>query len=90
VVDEEALIRALRQGQIAGAALDVFEGEPAVRSELLELPQALLIPHLGSATVETRRRMAELACFAAAEVLEGGIPVNCLNPAVFHDRPAEG
>ena len=61
VVDEAALARALREGWIAGAGVDVFEDEPAVHPELLDAPNAVLLPHLGSATWRTRRRMAELA-----------------------------
>jgi glyoxylate reductase len=61
IVDEAALVRALREGSIAAAALDVFEREPALEPGLAELPNVLLCPHLGSATVKTRDRMAELA-----------------------------
>lgn len=61
VVDEAALVEALEQGVIAGAALDVFEDEPRVPARLLALPQVVLAPHVGSATAATRRAMAELA-----------------------------
>jgi glyoxylate reductase len=61
VVDEEALVKALRGGEIAAAGLDVFEHEPRVHPGLLELENVVLVPHLGSATVETRTAMAELA-----------------------------
>ena len=61
VVDEIALIAALRTGVIAGVGLDVFEGEPSVRPELLELSNAVLFPHIGSATDETRTAMGMLA-----------------------------
>ncbi|MEQ8762445.1 MAG: D-glycerate dehydrogenase [Planctomycetota bacterium] len=61
VVDEKALVRALQSKALAGAALDVFEREPEVEGELLALPQVTLAPHLGSATLETRSRMSELA-----------------------------
>ena len=61
VVDEIALVAALRSSAIAGAGLDVFEGEPAVRPELMELPNAVLLPHIGSATHETRTAMGMLA-----------------------------
>jgi len=71
VVDEEALATALQQGKIAGAGLDVFEKEPTVHQALIELDNAVLIPHLGSATVETRTAMANLAVTNALAVLSG-------------------
>jgi len=75
VVDEAALARALRDGVIAGAGLDVFEREPEVHPELVGLDNVVLIPHLGSATVETRTAMAELAAANAVAVLAGRDPV---------------
>ena len=71
VVDEEALATALQQGKIAGAGLDVFEKEPIVHQALIGLDNAVLIPHLGSATVETRTAMANLAVTNALAVLSG-------------------
>ena len=71
VVDEAALVEALRSGQIAGAGLDVFEDEPQVHQGLLECENAVLVPHLGSATVETRTAMATLAADNAVSVLAG-------------------
>lgn len=71
VVDEEALATALQQGKIAGAGLDVFEKEPTVQQALIGLDNAVLIPHLGSATVETRTAMANLAVTNALAVLSG-------------------
>ena len=71
VVDEEALATALQQGKIAGAGLDVFEKEPTVHQALIGLDNAVLIPHLGSATVETRTAMANLAATNALAVLSG-------------------
>jgi lactate dehydrogenase-like 2-hydroxyacid dehydrogenase len=61
VVDEAALIEALEQGVIGGAALDVFESEPRVPQRLKDLPQVVLTPHVGSATHQTRQAMADLA-----------------------------
>ena len=75
VVDEAALAWALRERLIAGAALDVYEREPAVERELLALEQVVLAPHLGSATRDTRTAMAELAAANAAAVLGGQPPI---------------
>jgi lactate dehydrogenase-like 2-hydroxyacid dehydrogenase len=74
VVDEAALAAALRDGVIAGAGLDVFEREPEVHPDLLGVENVVLIPHLGSATVETRTAMAELAAANAIAVLAGDPP----------------
>ena len=74
VVDEPALAAALRDGVIAGAGLDVFEHEPEVHPDLLGLENVVLIPHLGSATVETRTAMAELAAANVVAVLAGDDP----------------
>jgi glyoxylate reductase len=74
VVDEAALAAALRDGVIAGAALDVFEREPEVHPALLELDNVVLVPHLGSATRETRTAMAELAVANVLAVLRGDEP----------------
>ncbi|NIJ13216.1 glyoxylate reductase [Saccharomonospora amisosensis] len=74
VVDESALAKALADGTIAGAGLDVFENEPEVHPDLLELDNVALAPHLGSATVETRTAMATLAARNAVAVLTGTQP----------------
>lgn len=74
IVDEAALAAALREGRIAGAGLDVFEHEPQVHPELLELDNVVLLPHLGSATVETRTAMAVLAADNVLAVLGGHRP----------------
>ena len=71
IVDEQALVDALKAGKIAGAGLDVFEHEPRVNPGLLELDNAALIPHLGSATVETRAAMADIAATNALAILAG-------------------
>ncbi|MBW8172724.1 D-glycerate dehydrogenase [Ornithinimicrobium sp. Arc0846-15] len=76
MVDEAALVEALKSGQIAGAGLDVFEEEPAVHPGLIELDNAVLLPHLGSATVETRTAMATLAGQNVNAVLAGQDPPN--------------
>jgi glyoxylate reductase len=72
VVDEEALAIALADGVIFGAGIDVFEREPTVHPRLLAAPHAVLLPHIGSATEATRRRMAQLACEGVVTVLAGG------------------
>jgi glyoxylate reductase len=74
VVDEAALAAALRDGQIAAAGLDVFEHEPEVLPALLELENVVVVPHIGSATVETRAAMAELAARNAIAIATGEEP----------------
>jgi glyoxylate reductase len=81
IVDEAALVHALQQGEIAGAALDVYEREPEVTEALLQLENVVLTPHLGSATLETREAMGMLCVDALQSVLlEGRVPANALNP----------
>src|SRR5690606_20149680 len=75
VIDEAALVAALEAGEIAGAGLDVYEREPEVHPGLLERNDVVLLPHLGSATADTRRRMAELALDNAVRVLSGATPL---------------
>ena len=79
VVNEDALVVALREGLIAGAALDVYEREPMVHSGLLGLSNVVLSPHLGSATHETRTAMADLAARNLMEVLSGNLPITPIN-----------
>ncbi len=83
VVDEQALIHALQKGWIAGAALDVFEYEPEVPQELKNLENAVLVPHIGSASVATRTRMAVMAAQNLTAVLRGERPPHVVNPAVY-------
>lgn len=79
IVDEEALVTALREGRIAGAALDVFEREPEVHPGLLELENVVLVPHLGSATLETREAMGMLCVEALrAVLLDSTVPPNAV------------
>jgi glyoxylate reductase len=75
VIDEDALYRALCSGEMAGAALDVYEDEPQVHPGLLTLENVVLTPHLGSATTETRRQMATVAVNNVVAVLTGGKPL---------------
>jgi gluconate 2-dehydrogenase len=86
IVDDAALAAALKEGQLAAAALDVFEGEPAVHPGLLQVPNVVLTPHIGSATVTTRRAMSDLAADNLIAALTGGTPPTPLNPDVLR-RP---
>jgi glyoxylate reductase len=76
VLDEDALVDALEAGTIFAAGLDVFEGEPSLNARLLTAPRITLLPHIGSATVATRTRMAQLACQGVCDVLAGRTPPN--------------
>ncbi len=76
IIDEAALVEALQQRRIAGAGLDVFECEPAVSAPLLEMPNVVLLPHIGSATTETRTAMAMLAVENTIDALSGKKPRN--------------
>lgn len=83
IVDDAALAQALRERRIAAAALDVFEGEPAVHPALLEVPNVVLTPHIGSASVRTRLAMADLAADNLIAALTGGRPPTPVNPEVL-------
>ncbi|MCX7885153.1 MAG: D-glycerate dehydrogenase [Caloramator sp.] len=76
VVDEEALTYALKSRRIWGAGLDVFEKEPEINKELIKLNNVILLPHIGSATIETRGKMAMMAAQNIVEVLNGRPPIN--------------
>jgi len=76
VVDETALIEAIEHGTIFGAGLDVYEDEPAINPALLATPHTVLLPHVGSATIETRTQMARLCCEGVNAVLSGRVPEN--------------
>jgi glyoxylate reductase len=80
IVDEAALARALRDGEIGAAGLDVFEREPEVHPDLLGLDNVTVVPHLGTATLETRVAMGMTAAANLLAALEGGRPPNLLNP----------
>ncbi|MFC1884617.1 2-hydroxyacid dehydrogenase [Thermodesulfobacteriota bacterium] len=79
VVDENALVDAIKKGEIAGAGLDVYENEPAVNPGLVKMKNVVLLPHIGSATIETRTKMAVQAAKNLIAGLEGERPPNCLN-----------
>jgi glyoxylate reductase len=83
VVDEAALVRALAERWITAAGLDVFEHEPQVHPGLLKCPNAVLAPHVGSASVETRTRMSVMAAENAVAALSGQRPPNLLNPGLW-------
>jgi glyoxylate reductase len=83
IVDEAALIRALANKQIAGAGLDVFEHEPKVERTLRAMPNVVLVPHLGSATVEVREQMANIVVDNILAFLESHRPPHCVNPEVL-------
>ncbi|MEA2063323.1 MAG: D-glycerate dehydrogenase, partial [Gemmatimonadota bacterium] len=76
VVDEHALVRALKAGRIAGAGLDVYEEEPRLHPELQGLPNTVLAPHIGSGTTATRKRMAQIAVDNITAVLRGEKPAH--------------
>lgn len=83
IVDDAALAQALRERRIAAAGLDVFEGEPTVHPDLLTVPNVVLTPHIASATVATRRGMAELAADNLIAALTGAGPPTPINPQVL-------
>ena len=83
VVDEKALVEALRAKTIWGAGLDVFEDEPALAPGLAELDNVVIVPHIASATAETRYKMGEIAVNNVIKVLTGQAPDTCVNPEVL-------
>ncbi len=87
VVDEAALVRALREGWIAGAGLDVYEDEPRMAPGLVDLPNVVLLPHVGSASIDTRDRMATMAAHNAVAFLQGERAPHTVDPGVY-DTPA--
>ncbi len=86
IIDEAALIRALKEHWIFGAGLDVYEHEPKIPEELKKLDNVILQPHTGSGTVETRTKMAIIAAENLIEGLKGNIPPNCINREVFRKK----
>src|SRR5207245_10630429 len=90
VIDEAALAEALRTGEIFAAGLDVFEKEPDVHPELLKLDNVVVIPHLGSATVETRIPLGLLAADNLIAALEGRQPPTLLNKDAWEKRAGRG
>ncbi len=86
VVDEQALVFALKEKQIFGAGLDVYEHEPEMTEELKKLDNIIIQPHSASATIETRTKMAVMAAENMVAGLKGEIPTNCVNKEVFKER----
>ena len=87
IIDEAALVDALKAGKIAGAGLDVYENEPETHPGLVDLDNVVLLPHLGSATIETRTAMGVLAAENAVLALRGERPKTPVNPEVLEGRP---
>jgi glyoxylate reductase len=83
IIDEAALVRALKARKIAGGGLDVFEHEPKVHAELKKLKNVVLNPHLGSATADVRENMANIVVDNIEALLGGRAPPNCVNPEVL-------
>lgn len=83
VVDEAALVKALQTKEIWGAALDVFEAEPKITPGLSDLDNVVIVPHIASATMDTRLKMGAIAVGNIIKVLNGQKPDTCVNPAVF-------
>jgi glyoxylate reductase len=85
IVDEQALVKALKNNWIFGAGLDVYEHEPEINKELLNLDNVVLQPHSASATAETRTKMAIMVAENMVIGLKGEIPPNCINPEIFNN-----
>lgn len=83
IIDEKALVKALQDGTITSAGLDVYENEPLLEPELYELPNAVVAPHLGSATIGTRTKMGNMAVENCLVACRGERPANLVNPEVF-------
>ena len=86
VVDEKALVQALKNRQIGGAGLDVFEKEPEIEPELLKMDNVVLAPHIGSGSYETRLKMCMMAAANLLAWLRGQRPPNLVNPEVWDRR----
>lgn len=86
IVDEKALVKALKENWIRGAALDVFENEPQIEPELLELENVVLAPHIGSASYATRAKMSVMAAENIVKALKGEVPPNLVNMDVLKKK----
>jgi glyoxylate reductase len=85
-VDEKALVKALKEGWIKGAALDVFENEPEIEPELLKLDNVVLAPHIASASYATRSKMSVMVAENIIKALNGEVPPNLVNPEVLQKK----
>lgn len=83
VINEKALVKALKEGWLAGAGLDVYEREPEVEPELATMNNVVIVPHIASATLETRTAMGMIVYDNAAAVLKGEKPPTCVNPEIY-------
>jgi glyoxylate reductase len=88
LVDQSALVRALAEGRIAGAGLDVYEGEPAIDPLLRAMPNVVLTPHMGSAVAVLREAMANVVADNVIAVAAGRRPPNCWNPEIYRTEAA--
>ncbi|MFQ6114722.1 MAG: 2-hydroxyacid dehydrogenase, partial [bacterium] len=86
VINESALVKGLKENWIQGAALDVFENEPQIHPELINLKNVVIVPHIGSATKETREKMAMMAAQNIIDVLRNKKPQNLVNKDVWERR----
>ena len=86
IVDEHALVNALREGRLAGAALDVYDAEPNVNPELINMENVVLTPHIASATWEAREKMGQMAVDAILKTLGGEKPENMVDEDVWEKR----
>ena len=86
VVDERALVKALKEGEIWGAGLDVYENEPELEPGLSGLDNVVIVPHIASATIETRTNMGLIAVRNIIAVFDGETPPNCVNPEILKGK----
>ena len=86
VIDEKALIAALEKKWIFGAGLDVYENEPKITNKLKKLDNVVILPHIGSASSDTRNKMAIMSAENIVDALNGKIPKNCINKEIFNKK----